>query len=124
MISSPVPGACGIFQFPRKLSLGPQMTIQNHQRINQTRSARTSPMPLCSSSDHDALGEEYAFKDPPEPKKRKSRLEELGIPKPEKRELTEEERRKAEELAADFSKFSTPIKQEDFWKGLDSGGAF
>ena len=61
----------------------------------------------------------------PKPKKRyKSIYEQLGIPKPEKRDLTEEERRKADELVAEFSKFSTPEKSEDFWKGMDSGSAF
>jgi hypothetical protein len=50
--------------------------------------------------------------------------ENLGIPKAEKRELTEEERKKADELAAEFSNFSTPKKSEDSWKGLDSGSAF
>jgi len=71
--------------------------------------------------------------DAPEPKsgskKRKSRLEQLGIPKPERRkperrELTEEEQKKADELASEFSSFLTPKKSDDFWSGLDSGSAF
>ena len=60
----------------------------------------------------------------PEPKKRKSRLEQLGIPKPERRELTEDEQKKADELASEFSSFLTPKKSDDFWSGLDSGSAF
>jgi hypothetical protein len=60
----------------------------------------------------------------PEPKKRKSQLEQLGIPKPEKRELTEEEQKKADELASEFSSCLTPKKSDDFWSGLDWGNAF
>jgi hypothetical protein len=60
----------------------------------------------------------------PEPKKRKSQLEQLGIPKPERRELTEDEQRKVDELASEFSSFLMPKKSDDFWKGLDFGNAF
>ena len=60
----------------------------------------------------------------PEPKKRKSQLEQLGIPKPERRELTEDQQRKADELASEFSSLLTTKKSDDFWKGLDFGSAF
>jgi hypothetical protein len=80
-----------------------------------------------SAPDPNELGDEHEFEDSglePKPQKRKSRLEQLGIPKPEKRELTEEERRRVDEFAAQFSKFLSPEKSEDLWKGLDSGSAF
>jgi len=78
-----------------------------------------------SSLELDELGDEHEFRNPePKPQKRKSRLEQLGIMKPEKRELTEEEQRKADELVAEFSKFSIPEKSEDSWPGLDSRSAF
>jgi hypothetical protein len=38
--------------------------------------------------------------------------------------LTEEERRKVDELMAKASKFLTPEKSEDSWKGPDSESAF
>ena len=60
----------------------------------------------------------------PKPKKRKSQLEQLGIPKPERKELTEDEQRKVDELASEFSSFLTPKKSDDLWKGLDFGSAF
>ncbi len=80
-----------------------------------------------SSPDLDEPQDEHEFEDSapePKPKKRKSRLEQLGIMKPEKRELTEEERKKADALAAEFREFSMPEKSKDLWKGLDSGSAF
>jgi hypothetical protein len=82
---------------------------------------------ILSSPEPNELENEYEFKDStpePKPRKRKSIFEQLGIPKAEKRELTEEERRKVDELVANVSKFSTAIKSEDFWKGLDFGSAF
>jgi len=59
-----------------------------------------------------------------EPKKRKSQLEQLGIPKPERPELTEDEQRKADELASELSSLLRPQKSDDFSKGLDFGSAF
>jgi ABC-type polar amino acid transport system ATPase subunit len=50
-----------------------------------------------------------------DPKKRKSQLEKRGIPKRERRELTEIERIQADELASEFSSFLTRKKDEDFW---------
>ena len=73
------------------------------------------------------VAEILTFDDPgpkPQPKKRKSQLEQLGIPKPERRELNKDEQRKADELASEFSSFLGPKKSEDFWKGLDCGSAF
>jgi hypothetical protein len=64
------------------------------------------------------------FDDPgPELKRRKSQLEKLGIPKPERRELNKAEQREVDELASEFSRFLTPKKSDDFWKGLDFGSA-
>ena len=74
-----------------------------------------------------SVDEILTFDDPepkPDPKKRKSRLEQLGIPKPEKRELTEDEQRKVDELASEFSSFLRPKNSDDFWNGLDFGSAF
>ena len=71
------------------------------------------------------VAEILTFDDPkPEPKKRKSQLEQVGIPKPERRELTGDEQRKVDELASEFSSFLTPKNSDDFWKGLDFGSAF
>ena len=80
-----------------------------------------------SVPDPKELGDEHEFEESapePKPRKRKSIFEQLGILKPEKRELTEEERRKADELAAKASKFLAAEKSEDSWPGLDSGIAF
>ncbi|MGA2954847.1 MAG: hypothetical protein ABSF48_03905 [Thermodesulfobacteriota bacterium] len=60
----------------------------------------------------------------PEPKKRKSRLEQLGIPKPERHELTEDEQKKTDELASEFSTCLEMKKSEDIWKGFGSESAF
>ena len=60
----------------------------------------------------------------PDMKKRKSQLELLGIPKPEKRELTEDEQKNADELANEFGSFLTPEKAVDPWKGLDTENSF
>jgi hypothetical protein len=82
---------------------------------------------LLSYSDPDALGEAYTFKDPPEPVKKKSRLSRLGIELPEKKApaaLTEEEQRKADELASEFKSFLTVEKSEDFWKSFGSENSF
>jgi hypothetical protein len=73
------------------------------------------------------VAEILTFDDPepkPETRKRKSQLEQLRIPKPESRELTEDEQSKADELASEFGSFLRPQKSDDFWKGLDFGSAF
>jgi DNA primase catalytic core len=73
------------------------------------------------------VAEILKFDDPEpksEPKKRKSQLEQLGIPKLEREELTEEEQKRVDELASEFSRFLTPKKSEDFCSGLDFGNAF
>jgi hypothetical protein len=59
--------------------------------------------------------------------KKKSRLSRLGIELPEKKgpaALTEKQQRNAEELASEFSTFSTVKKSEDFSKGFSSERSF
>ena len=92
-----------------------------------TRSALRRNQRIAIGRTAPPVAEILTFDDPdprPEQKKRKSQVEQLGIPKPEKRKLTEDEQIKVDELASEFSSFLRPEKSDDFWKGLDFGSAF
>ena len=112
-----------ILEQNREDAWGSQTETDDNDDDDETQDANSKG--TISSTTPDDFGDEYKFNDPdPEPKKRKSQLEQLGFQKPEKKDLTEEETREREKLASEFSSFLTPKKSEDLWKGLDSESAF
>jgi hypothetical protein len=80
-----------------------------------------------SAPEPNELGDEHLFEDStpePKPRKRKSIFEQLGIQRPEKRELTEEERRKVDKLVAEFKGYIGMGKRGDIGKALGSDDSF